>query len=89
MDGGNESQKPARPKFIPYSTMFKIESRPRPRIILDVKGRLLQCVACKNLLEWRIYSIALEKFDNQCPLCHAKARDFWKGKSHKELDPDA
>ena len=76
-------------KFIPYGTMFKFEGRPRRDMPLVVTPRKLQCVSCGELLEWRIYTVAPEKFDAKCPICHTVARTFWKGKLHKELDPDA
>lgn len=80
---------PKPPEFVPYGTMFKFESRPRPAMLGDSKSRKLQCVSCGELLEWRIYSIAPDKFDDKCPICHVYAHSFWKGKLHQELDPDA
>lgn len=87
MDGKDEKPKP--PDFIPYGTMFKLEELPRPGNEVVKVGRKLECVSCDGLLEWRIYNVAPDKMDAECPMCHVKARDFWKGKLHKELDPDA
>ena len=77
------------PNFIPYSTMFKLEEPPRPgNEAADVK-RELECVSCGGTLQWHIYSVAPAEMDAECPMCHVKARNFWKGKLHKELDADA
>ena len=78
-----------KPKFVPYATMFKFEGPPRPGFDIDVKARQLQCVSCEEVLTWRIYTLSPEKFDSECHKCGVKARDFWKGKLHKELDKDA
>ena len=75
--------------FVQYGTMFKLESRPRPRMISDPHPRLLECVNCGLSLEWRIYTVAPGKFDEYCPECKTGARDYWQGKLHKELDDDA
>jgi len=87
MDGKDEKPKP--PEFVPYGTMFKLEEPPRPgNEAADDVGRVLVCVSCGGSLEWRIYSVVPTKMDAECPMCHVKARDFWKGKLHKELDVD-
>jgi hypothetical protein len=75
-----------RPAFVTdYPTMFKIESRPRPTILLNGKGRLLQCVACSHLMTWRIYRTAIQVFDKRCPKCGVTAADYWKNRPHKEF----
>lgn len=71
--------------FISYPTMFKLES---PDMVNDI-GRKLQCVACAQLLDWRVYRVAPLKLDAECNSCHVKAADFWKGKPHKESKTDA
>lgn len=81
--------KPKPSNFVPYSTMFKLEEPPRPENEADITSRVLVCVSCGRMLEWRIYSVAPDKMDAECPMCHVKACDFWKEKSHKELDADA
>lgn len=68
-----------RETFTPYRTMFKL-CHPRPGA-----ARQLECVSCGLELEWRIYTVAPEKFDNQCPECGVKARDYWNGRPSKEL----
>lgn len=65
---------------MPYGTMFKL-CPPRPG-----EARHLECVACGTVVEWRIYTVAPRKFDEQCPSCLRKAKDYWKGKLHKEID---
>ncbi len=69
-------------KFIPYGTMYKIESRSSSDIITDPNPRDLRCVQCNYLLEWRIYRIAPKVFDAECPECNVRACDFWKDKPH-------
>lgn len=81
-----------RPKFVPYTTMFKLDDRPRIRSLTDDIGQMLQCQNCRHLLEWRIYRLAPEKFDAECPQCGVKVSDFWKNKvcrSVEELSSDA
>lgn len=92
-DDGNEQQrknlrkmnKPRVPKFLPYATMFKLESRPRPAMSVDLKPRGLQCVNCNMLLTWDVYSISPETFDVTCPECKVSAQTFWKGTLHKKV----
>jgi len=81
-----KAKEPAKPQFVEYGTMFKLESRPRPRMISDCHPRLLECVNCGLSLEWRIYTVAPSKFDEYCPECKTGARNYWKGKLHRELD---
>lgn len=91
----NPENKPERKKLIPrafftqYSTMFKFQTRSHFDMVGDPKPRKLQCVNCGSLLEWRIYTIAPEKFDSLCPDCHMTASEFWEGKLHKELNSNA
>jgi len=77
--------KPKVPKFIPYATMFKLESRPRPAMAIDLKPRGLQCVSCNMLLSWEVYTISPDTFDAACSECKVTAREFWKGTLHKEI----
>ncbi len=79
-----EAKKSQEP-FVPYGTMFKLSLSE----VEDGKPRQLECVYCGLILEWRVYTIAPEKFDVECPECKMEACDFWKGKLHQELDPDA
>lgn len=72
--------------FVQYGTMFKLESRSCPRMSVDLKPRRLQCVNCACFLEWRIYTLAPEKFDSVCHFCHMTARRFWAHKTSKELE---
>lgn len=78
----NKSRTP-NPPFIPYGTMFKLETRSR-----NDGGRMLECVNCGSLLEWRIYTVAPEKLDAECPSCGLKAVDFWNRKLHREIGVD-
>jgi len=88
MNGPDETPKTS--KFIPYNTMFKLQELPRPENgVANNTGRTLICVSCGSSLPWRIYSVAPNRMDAECPMCHTKASDFWKGKLHKELDTDA
>jgi Zn finger protein HypA/HybF involved in hydrogenase expression len=86
MQGRGKSKPVKKDIFVQYGTMFKLEDRVKPAIVFDANPRQLECLNCQLLLEWRIYTIAPEKFDNECPECGVKARDFWKGKLHRELD---
>ena len=72
--------------FIPYCTMFKLESRPNGRMAIDPKPRGLQCENCGDLLEWRIYTMGTRQFDSECPICHMTAREFWKSKVHRKVE---
>lgn len=78
-------RKARAPKFIPYATMFKLESRPRPAMSIDLKPRGLQCVSCNMLLSWDVYTISPDTFDAACSECKVTAREFWKGVLHKEI----
>jgi hypothetical protein len=72
--------KARREVFLPYRTMFKL-SLLRPGM-----ARGLECVACGIGLEWRIYAVAPEKFDTQCPECGVEARDYWDGRPSQEIN---
>lgn len=78
---GGKPQVPGEP-FLPFKTMFKL-CPPRPGA-----ARQLECVSCGMELEWRIYTIAPEKFDNECPACGVKADHYWCGSPSREI-PDA
>lgn len=78
-----------KPSYIPYATMFKLEPWPRPHNYGGpCRGRQLQCVKCGLVLEWRIYTVAPDKFDEECSECGTDARDFWNEKPHKEIGED-
>jgi hypothetical protein len=67
--------------FVPYATMFKLEPYKG-----HASGRQLICLSCGQILEWRIYSIAPNKFDEECPSCKVTAPRWWKGKIHRKLE---
>ncbi len=88
---GSESTKPhsGNPKFVPFATMFKLEVRSRPEMVECLSQRDLQCISCGGLVTWRIYTIAPEKFDAECPECHTKASGYWDGRLCRKVVADA
>ena len=76
-----EGETKKKSTFLPHPTMFKLETGPRP-----CTPRQLCCVECGHLMTWRIYSLAADKFDQECPNCGTDARDHWKGKPTQEID---
>jgi hypothetical protein len=74
------SGNPSRPVWEDVKVMFKFEDRPRPAILFDPKPRQLECVNCGMLLEWRVYTIAPEVFDERCPECQMSVKEFYNAK---------
>lgn len=72
--------------FVEYATMFKLESRPRPSMILDETPRNLECVNCGVLLLRATYSLDPRTFDRKCRDCGVRARDFYKTRPCRELN---
>ncbi len=85
--GPRKKPSPKEP-FVPYKTMIKLEGWPRVNS-LNKEPRGVVCESCGQIIPFTIYTIAPEKFDQECGQCGMTADEFWKGKLHRELDVDA
>lgn len=73
----------SNPRFTPYATMFKLQ------LGLQADGpRVLECVHCGDLLSWRFYKLAPERFDAECQKCGMSLEDYWKDKNSRKVGLD-
>lgn len=89
MNKGAEEKAGGIEVFVPFGTMYKLEDAfqgVEGEIQTVVTTRKLECLNCRNKVEWRIYQVAPDVFDSCCPECGMDAKTYWKNTRHRKVE---